>query len=90
VLVSFVKTALQEILRIHKIEGKEDNPCQGTSSEVLHFSHQLKMLTKVPRFDMTVMCIPGRDKVALGEAWSTAFKDNSEIEIINLRKLYRF
>ncbi|GAX82605.1 hypothetical protein CEUSTIGMA_g10031.t1 [Chlamydomonas eustigma] len=90
VLVSFVKTALQEIVRIHEDQEKGGKVCHGASSEVEQFSLQLKMLTKVPRFDMTVMCIPGRDKVALGEAWSAAYKDNSNIEHQSIRKMYRF
>lgn len=36
-------------------------------------------LTKVPRFDMTAMCVPGRDREALKPLWDAAVSSGAAL-----------
>ena len=50
-------------------------------------------LSKVPRFDMTVMCLPSRDKMVLKDMWDKAVKvwalSTLEVDLDSLRKAYK-
>ena len=49
-------------------------------------------LSNVPRFDMTVMCLPSRDKEALRVLWDQAAEviaQGAGIDASGLRKSYR-
>ena len=84
VLAAFTRTALTEVAASNSAEDSSTH-CVGL----------LKHLAKVPRFDMAAMCLPARDKAALGALWDAAAErlaaaqGEGDDDMASLRRAYK-
>lgn len=83
-LTAFTRTALTEV-----------SGADSTDELKAHFAGLLRHLAKVPRFDMAAMCLPARDKAALGALWDAAAarlaaaQGGGDADVATLRRAYK-
>lgn len=86
ILTAVITVALNAVM-----EPVSADESGGETLDAAHAVALIEQMIKVPRFDMTAMCLTGRDKASLKQLWETAEAayDGSRSTLEGLRAKYR-